>query len=121
MSDAGADDRVTVSIRLPMVVHRAASVAAARSGKSLNVWLTDLAAAASSTANAAALLIQVRDLKLSDEGALSELTSRFHGLIMTALDHTAGQLSEIRDVLLKMAGQFESMQAAEEIRSSRTG
>lgn len=118
-SRAASDGRITVSIRLPAEVHKAAAIAAARAGKSLNVWLADLAEAASSVSNATALLVQIQEMKLADDQAKEEVVKRFVSLVETSLDFTGRHLSELGDVVTKMCDHLQSMAQAEEIRRAK--
>jgi uncharacterized protein (DUF1778 family) len=110
---------VTLSLRLPAHTHRAVSIAAARADKSVNQWIVDLAQAASSTANAWALLAAIRERSMVDEKVAREVMGKVQRLIQVGLDQTASQATEIQDLLEKLAAASESLEGVREIAAKR--
>lgn len=116
MSETAERGRVVnLSVRLRPEVHRAISIAAARSDKSMNAWLADIAGAGAATANAAALVTEMRELSLGDAEAVKAVVGRALQLIELSVNHAAGNLSELQDVLGKIGAELESIAGAEAI------
>ncbi len=110
-------ERVMMGIRMSPEVHRAVSVAAARSGKSTNAWVTDVLGAASTASNLYALTDELRERQIADLSTLHEFAQRAVELIGHLGIHMRQQAGDATEAVLKLINEIESGVHAHEIRS----
>lgn len=107
---------IPMSLRLPEDVHMQVALASARSNKSMNEWMVEIARAASASANAMYLVEAMEKRQLDNETVFREVCLYVLRLVTLAVDHADDEKGQVQEILNRLTHLVIDNTTAEEFR-----